>query len=667
MKTRYSLARVAALLVFVCFLSAQGGATPIQGASLSAADGPIRSGSPAWPGPAGVMVAEPSPCRECATLPEERAPGGTAALRATIDTALASGPVLLYFHAASCGYCRAQTPIVAELEEELANVLTVIRLDIAERPGDAETFGVSAVPTMVLISGQEEGAYLQETLRGLTGKAELLAVLRPLTQARAVGMDTMTVSAMAQPSARNEEDPCQSPGDAPPLEREEASQPTATLWSLTTALWHQITGQDTPEATLRAALRRARDVGSYRAEIDLNQTVTSMSVPSFGARAESAHFQIESAIAGPGRARFTIAPVRTSFVLASREPQEFLVVGSSIYRRVGERWLEEDSAPISVSLDGDALSLVSVARDVAWLDPLEGSHGRIRRLGFALYSDDVTRFMLVQQDQLTPENMVLARLQGPAIHGAGELWVGESGLPARLLLNLTWDKRDRDPYRVHLESTTDYSGYGLRFPPERFDPTASPETGAPIPELGRLRRSQAGMWLLVPHHSGSVVNSPGLAHSAITGEVSMPKKRYVVDLTDAERQQLLALTKKGKVSARQLNRAHILLLADEGATDEAIAKALHVGDTTVGRIRQRFVEGNLERALREDPRPGRAPMLDDKQEAFLIALACSAPPEGRKCWTMQLLADELVRLQRVTAISDETVRRVLKKRRSNPG
>jgi len=147
----------------------------------------------------------------------------------------------------------------------------------------------------------------------------------------------------------------------------------------------------------------------------------------------------------------------------------------------------------------------------------------------------------------------------------------------------------------------------------------------------------------------------------------MPKKRYVVDLTDAERQQLLALTKKGKVSARQLNRAHILLLADEGATDEAIAKALHVGDTTVGRIRQRFVEGNLERALREDPRPGRAPMLDDKQEAFLIALACSAPPEGRKCWTMQLLADELVRLQRVTAISDETVRRVLKKRRSNPG
>lgn len=147
----------------------------------------------------------------------------------------------------------------------------------------------------------------------------------------------------------------------------------------------------------------------------------------------------------------------------------------------------------------------------------------------------------------------------------------------------------------------------------------------------------------------------------------MPKKLYVVDLTDGERQQLLELTKKGKVSARKLNRAHILLQADEGATDAAIAKALHVGDTTIWRIRKRFVEGNLERALNEDPRPGRVPTLDDKQEAFLVALACSTPPEGQKCWTMQLLADKLVQLNRVAAISDETVRRALKKRPLSPG
>jgi transposase len=147
----------------------------------------------------------------------------------------------------------------------------------------------------------------------------------------------------------------------------------------------------------------------------------------------------------------------------------------------------------------------------------------------------------------------------------------------------------------------------------------------------------------------------------------MPKKLYIVDLAEDERQQLLELIRKGRVSARKLNRAHILLQADDGATDKAIAAALHIAYTTVGRIRKRFVEGNLERALNEDPRPGKVPILDDKQEAFLIALACSAPPEGRKHWTMQLLANQLIRLGRVDTISDETVRRTLKKRQSNHG
>lgn len=79
----------------------------------------------------------------------------------------------------------------------------------------------------------------------------------------------------------------------------------------------------------------------------------------------------------------------------------------------------------------------------------------------------------------------------------------------------------------------------------------------------------------------------------------MPKKRYIVDLTDTERTELLRLTKKGQVSARKLNRAHILLQADEGALDEEIASSLHVGGATVARIRKRFVEGNLEWALTE--------------------------------------------------------------------
>jgi transposase len=150
-------------------------------------------------------------------------------------------------------------------------------------------------------------------------------------------------------------------------------------------------------------------------------------------------------------------------------------------------------------------------------------------------------------------------------------------------------------------------------------------------------------------------------------EAVMPKKTYIVNLAEAERQQLLDLVSKGTVAARKLNRAHILLQAHDGATDAAVAKALHVGQATVGRIRRRFVEGNLERALNEDPRPGAKRKLADKQEAFLIATACSTPPEGRKAWTMQLLANRMVEIKQVDALSDETVRRALKKTSSSRG
>jgi transposase len=144
-------------------------------------------------------------------------------------------------------------------------------------------------------------------------------------------------------------------------------------------------------------------------------------------------------------------------------------------------------------------------------------------------------------------------------------------------------------------------------------------------------------------------------------------KRYFVTLTDEARAQLLALTKRGKVSARRLTRAHLLLQTDAGVSDEAIAQALHIGTATVERIRKRFVEEGLEAALTEHPRPGGQRKLAGKQEAFLIALACSTAPEGRTCWTMQLLADKLVELQVVESISDETVRRTLKKTSSSRG
>jgi putative transposase len=144
-------------------------------------------------------------------------------------------------------------------------------------------------------------------------------------------------------------------------------------------------------------------------------------------------------------------------------------------------------------------------------------------------------------------------------------------------------------------------------------------------------------------------------------------KKYLVTLTGEEREVLLALTKRGKVAARKLMRAHILLQAEAGATDEAIARALHAGMATVERVRKRFVEQGLEAALTERPRPGGRRRLDGRTEAFLVALACSTPPDERKCWTMQLLADKLVDLTDIDKVSADTVRRALKKMRLNRG
>ena len=144
-------------------------------------------------------------------------------------------------------------------------------------------------------------------------------------------------------------------------------------------------------------------------------------------------------------------------------------------------------------------------------------------------------------------------------------------------------------------------------------------------------------------------------------------KRYVVDLTEDERTQLQGLGKKGKVVARQLRRAQLLLLAADGYTDRDIAAALHLGVSTVERIRKRFVEGGVEWALTERLRPGGTPKLQGKDEAFLIATACSAPPRGRQRWTLQLLADRVVEVGLVDAISDETICRTLKKTTPSPG
>jgi transposase len=135
--------------------------------------------------------------------------------------------------------------------------------------------------------------------------------------------------------------------------------------------------------------------------------------------------------------------------------------------------------------------------------------------------------------------------------------------------------------------------------------------------------------------------------------------KYRVTLTASERVQLVSLVLGGKGAFRRLKRAQILLAADKGATDQEIARNVAVGTSTVYRTKQRFVEEGLERALSELPRPGAERKLGVVDESLLVAVACSKPPEGRCRWTLQLLADEMVRLTVHESVSDETIRRRL--------
>jgi transposase len=135
--------------------------------------------------------------------------------------------------------------------------------------------------------------------------------------------------------------------------------------------------------------------------------------------------------------------------------------------------------------------------------------------------------------------------------------------------------------------------------------------------------------------------------------------RYRVTLTTEERQQLEALVRGGTSAARRITRAQILLAANSGSKDEAIAQNVGVGTSTVYRTKQRFVEDGLERALDEAPRPGAPRKLGAADESLLIAVACSEPPDGRAKWTLDLLAGEMVRLTSHKTLSRDTVGRRL--------
>lgn len=146
----------------------------------------------------------------------------------------------------------------------------------------------------------------------------------------------------------------------------------------------------------------------------------------------------------------------------------------------------------------------------------------------------------------------------------------------------------------------------------------------------------------------------------------MPKKKYLVDLSADERETLRQLVRRGKHSSRKVTRARILLSAADGLTDEQIVAALKTAFATVERTRKRFVEEGLH-CLTERSRRGQTRKLTGKQEAHLIAIACSTPPTGHARWTLRLLADKVVELNFADSIARETVRQVLKKTNSSPG
>ena len=142
--------------------------------------------------------------------------------------------------------------------------------------------------------------------------------------------------------------------------------------------------------------------------------------------------------------------------------------------------------------------------------------------------------------------------------------------------------------------------------------------------------------------------------------------RYHVELSEAERCELTALVGGGKHYARKIKRAQILLAADSGLSDDDIAAAVAVGGSTVYRTKRRFVEGNLEAALNEEPRAGADRKLTSNEEALLVATACSSPPEGRARWTLELLAGAMVKLTDHDSLSRETVRRRLAENHLKP-
>ncbi len=251
---------------------------------------------------------------------------------------------------------------------------------------------------------------------------------------------------------------------------------------------------DSPEGLIRAALERAREAGSYRVALDIQQTISperTSAAPAPISDDEFAEFVVDGYISGLDQARFSIKPKRTSFDLqaqaAGTGAQEILIADDTLYEQVGDQWVKKEGATPVPGVNDDALSLLSVARDVHRLEAVERLPGRFERVGFELRPRDMLELMLSQNGPPDETQLRLAVASGFSFGGTGELWIDESGLPARLVLYLDLKRSGQDPYRTSVLSTADYADFGADFPSDLFDPTISPLTKvstSPIPGSG---------------------------------------------------------------------------------------------------------------------------------------------------------------------------------------
>lgn len=147
----------------------------------------------------------------------------------------------------------------------------------------------------------------------------------------------------------------------------------------------------------------------------------------------------------------------------------------------------------------------------------------------------------------------------------------------------------------------------------------------------------------------------------------MSNEKHVVHLTEGERKKLLAVISRGRNKAVVIQRAHILLKVDEGKRDAEISQMLYVSEQTIRRTRLRYEQEGMEAAMEDKPHPSRGRKLDEKQEAHLIALACSTPPAGQAQWTLELLTKQLMQEDQSLHVSPDTVRLLLKKTNSSLG